>query len=163
MSDDTHPLPLFLSIAAIFISLGAIYLQFFIHRREHGLSALSTNLASLADIDLMLASDSSLLRFHSVSADELTAHGVTEKDLAYLIATFHAGSIYYSTVDLRPTEEPFTESDPYRFHMMRSSATRRAWPLVERFLNDSNYKTRLRLTKLQFDVADQRAQGQLPP
>ncbi|MBP6602834.1 MAG: hypothetical protein KA250_13570 [Verrucomicrobiales bacterium] len=149
---------LVLSIFAIVISLVAIAIQFLVHWRQHRQSALATNLASLAELQLMIASYPELLRFHSVTPEELQEHGLSATDFAYLLANLHTGSIYYSTVDVIPSESPFTESDPYRYYMMKSPEMRKAWPLLQRFLNESSYKTRLRLTALGFDVTNQRAE-----
>ena len=126
-------------------------LQTFIHEREHKLGARSINLASLASLDMELGKpDNDFLKFHKIGKDELESGGITKGELAYLIASFHLGSIYYSTVEEHAENTPFKENDAYRFHMFRSPSTRRAWPLVEMFLNDSTYKERCRNTCKRF-------------
>lgn len=157
MNDEAHFwITLTLSIVAVTVSLVAIGLQFFIHWRENRQNALATNIAALAEVELVIARHPEVLRFHSISEADLEAHGLTAVELSYLLANFHIGSTYYSTIHAIPTEESFTATDAYRYFMMKSPATRKAWPLIERFMIDSNYKTRLRLTALDFDNADKR-------
>ena len=149
-NDDTA---LIIAVLALMVSLAALAVQLVSHWRQHRQAALATNLASLAEVQLQIVSNPHLLRFHSVTDQDLSEHGVSAAELAYLVANFHTGSIYYSTVDVIPNESIFTEDDPYRYYMMKSPDTRKAWPLIKRFMNNSTYKTRLQVTAAAFDKA----------
>ena len=126
-------------------------LNTFIHEQEHELNARSINLASLASLDMELGkSNHDFLKFHSISQEALDEHGVKKEELAYLIASFHLGSIYYSTVEKNSKAKLFDKEDAYRHNMFDSELTRNAWPLVEKFLNDSSYKERCKNTRQAF-------------
>jgi len=139
------------SLLAVVLSIGNIVFLLWNHRQTRHQEALATNLAALASVDLAIKDNPSVLRFHGVTEDDLSAAGITGEELAYLVATFHTGSIYYSIVGKDTSTRAFTEADTYRYYLCTTESTRRAWPLLKRFLMDSPYKRRLEVTIAKID------------
>ena len=128
-----------LPIVALVISaasLGVTAWIAFVQRRSGG---LMQNLSSLAGLDLRLGTDPNLMRFHGITeppADILQEHGVTPEELGYLVSNFRIGAVYYRSMR-------DWQLSTYRVDMCLAPATRRAWPLVRRFLDDEPYRQTL--------------------
>ncbi len=129
------------ALIASFISLGW---QAFSWKKQHEQERLNQNIAILTDIKLKLAEMPEAFRFHGISESEIKEHGLTEKELAYLVANFMAGQVYYETINNDP-DEPFGEND-YRAQICKTEAFRKAWPLVKRILDDTAYRKKVENT-----------------
>ncbi|HEY0018072.1 MAG TPA: hypothetical protein VGC13_17280 [Longimicrobium sp.] len=116
--------------------------------RSHSIQAkhatLQANMAVLVEVWGALAKNPSLLRFHGISPAELQEVGVDAEELAYLVASFEAASVYYRYFENTPN--PFPEGS-LRQRMCASEATQRAWPLLQRFFaGDTNYLSKIQAT-----------------
>ncbi|HEU0299640.1 MAG TPA: hypothetical protein VFR37_09305 [Longimicrobium sp.] len=107
-------------------------------------ATLQANMALLVEMWGTLARKPSLLRFHGIDEAELREAGVDAEELAYLVASFEAASVYYRYFE--NSAEPFPEGS-LRQRMCASEATQRAWPLLRRFFaGDANYLAKIQAT-----------------
>ena len=130
-----------IALVASFISLGC---QAFSWKKQHEQERLNQNIAMLAEIKMKLSEMPEAYRFHGISKNEIREHGVTEKELAYLVANFMAGQVYYEAINNNP-DIPFAEGD-YRTQICKTEEFRRAWPLVKRMLDDTAYRRKVEKT-----------------
>jgi hypothetical protein len=83
------------------------------------------------------------LELHGVSVEDLEEAGITEKEFAYLLANFTAGGLYYRAASAG--KEPF-QPDTYRYNLLKSSYTRKAWPFLRKFIQKSPYSEKIEKT-----------------
>ncbi len=133
-----------ISIVALVVSLSSLGWQAITWKKQHEQERLNQNIALLAEIKMKLAEMPEAFRFHGISEEDMEAHDITEKELAYLVANFMAGQVYYETIDNNP-EEPFGEND-YRAQICKTKAFRKAWPLVKKILDDTSYRQKVEKT-----------------
>lgn len=107
-------------------------------------ATIQANMSVLVEVWGVLARKPSALRFHGISEAELRDHGIDAEELAYLLASFEAASVYYRYFE--NGSDPFPEGS-LRYTMCTSEATRRAWPLLKRFFaGDSSYMAKIQAT-----------------
>ena len=63
-----------------------------------------------------------------------------------------AGQVYYETID-NNQNEPFKENE-YRANICKTEAFRKAWPLVERLLDQTSYKKKVAITVQHYEKAN---------
>ena len=113
-----------ISIVALVVSLSSLGWQAITWRKQHEQERLNQNIALLTEIKMKLAEMPEAFRFHGVSEKDMEEHDITEKELAYLIANFMVGQVYYETIDNNPAK-PFGEND-YRAQICKTEAFRKA-------------------------------------
>lgn len=130
-------------IVAIALSLLSFFGTFWFNRRLLGVSGLS-NLAHLISLERSIADIPSVFRFHGISDEEIKSAGVSPEELAYLVASVTAGGVYHRTI--KPGSiEPFA-TGTYRHTMCCTEEFRRAWPLVKRMMNETDFTKRIDLS-----------------
>ena len=142
LDDKTRNIVLVISLI-VSISLSIYTVMHNIRQRK--LLALSNNLNAILSAEEMISNSTNLLRFHGIEKDELDAAGLTSEDLCYLLKSFTAGGLYYKITCPKDTSA-FSKSkypDSYRYRMCELASTRRAWPILEKLMSDSNYKKRI--------------------
>ncbi|GAC1622331.1 MAG: hypothetical protein NVS9B10_06210 [Nevskia sp.] len=102
------------------------------------------NVANIVDVERMLASVPSALRFHGVTPADLEAAGVTAAELAYLLSSCSATSLYHNNSREDP-QRPFAPGS-YRHGMCATEDFRRAWPLLKRLMNPGVFVSRIEAT-----------------
>ena len=137
-----------ISIVALVVSLSSLGWQAITWRKQHEQERLNQNIALLAEIKMNLAEMPEAFRFHGISEEDMKTHNITEKELAYLVANFMAGQVYYETIDNNP-DEPFGEND-YRTQICKTEAFRKAWPLVKKILDDTSYRQKVEKTVVRY-------------
>jgi len=142
-------LEIIISIVALVVSLSSLGWQAITWRKQHEQGRLNQNIALLAEIKMKLAEMPEAFRFHGISKKDMEAHEITEKELAYLVANFMAGQVYYETIDNNPGE-PFGEND-YRTQICKTVAFRKAWPLVKKILDDTSYRKKVEKTVVRYE------------
>jgi hypothetical protein len=133
-----------ISVVALVISLFSIGWQALSWRKTHEQERLGQNISLLADIKMQLAEMPEAFRFHGITKEQMKQHGVTGKELAYLVANFMAGQVYFETIDSKPSE-PFGEN-LYRTRICETESFQKAWPLVKMLLDDTPYRQKVQLT-----------------
>lgn len=133
-----------LPIVALVLSILSLGWQAFTWRKQQHQSRSAANLGVLSEIKLKLADIPEAFRFHGISKEQIEAHGLTEKELSYLVANFMAGQIFYETESI-DAGSPFPEGD-YRDQICSTADFQNAWPLVKLMLDDTDYKKRIEKT-----------------
>jgi hypothetical protein len=151
-----------IALLALVFSLVAFirgeFMQRALRRSQSEDASVLANIASLVEVWRNIGAKPSLLRFHGVTEDELKSCGVDAEELAYLIISFEAASHYYKYIDNRVIPFP---RESIRFRMCSSEHTRRAWPVVKKFLPaDTPYFERIEATMAQ---CERMAARQSPP
>jgi hypothetical protein len=138
---------LLVAMLALVISVVALVWTVYSQRIQAKHAILQENMAILVEIWGALGRKSSMLRFHGISEAELSDAGVDAEELAYLIASFEAASVYYRYFENTP--EPFPEGS-LRQRMCASEATQKAWPVLKRFFaGDRTYLAKIEATMRQ--------------
>ena len=138
-----------ISIVALVVSFSTLGWQALSWKKQHEQERLNQNIALLAEIKMKLADMPEAFRFHGISEKDMEEHDVTEKELAYLIANFMAGQVYYETINNNP-EEPFGENE-YRTQICKTIAFRKAWPLVKKIIDDTSYRDKVERTDIHYE------------
>lgn len=139
------------AVLAIVVSLVALIrgemMQRAMQRSQSEDASVLANIGALVEVWRNIGTKPSLLRFHGVTDDELRNCGVDAEELAYLITSFETASHYYKYIDNRVVPFP---RESIRFRMCASEHTRRAWPVVRKFLPaDTPYFERIEATMAQ--------------
>jgi hypothetical protein len=131
-----------ISSISILLSTIAILYALRHNRNEYNKSALAINTSLMTEIEGRIGQSPSLLRFHGIYNfnQALDDAGIKADELAYLINSFTAGATYYRNATIK---NRILALDSYRHNMAMSPDTRRAWPLVRKFLAPSEYRDRL--------------------
>jgi hypothetical protein len=133
-----------IAVVALLVSVFTLVWTVRAQRSQAEQASLQANMASLVELWGTLGRKPSILRFHGVSEADLATAGVDHEELAYLIASFEAASVYYRYFERG--EEPFPEGS-LRHKMCASDATRNAWPLLRRFFTgDPAYLAKIEAT-----------------
>jgi hypothetical protein len=127
-----------ISAIAIITSIVSLLYTIYSNNRRELISALMNNLNALAQIEAKIGENPDLLELHGITATQLEEINISSKELAYLLSSFTAGSIYFRTVGIKSTR-PFSK-ESYRYKMLKSSKTRAAWKIIrENFMEPSAY------------------------
>lgn len=105
-------------------------------RQEVSETRLS-HLAEIVAVEAQLGQLPEALRFHGLSKEDLDEVGVTPQEFAYLLNSFTLGGTWHRI--LHPNRRTPFGVDHYRSRMCESSATRKAWPLVKKMMNPSEF------------------------
>jgi hypothetical protein len=123
-----------IALAALVISIIAFYRSERTQRALQKLQAtdasIHTNISTLVEVWSSIARKPTVLRFHGVTDEELTAAGIDAEELAYLIASFETASHYYDHIENQTGSFP---EESIRYAMCASAPTQKAWPVVKRF------------------------------
>lgn len=137
-------LELFISGFAIILSVFSLVFSVWSTKRQEYLNSLANNLIYMSDIERTIADTPSILELHSVEQKELEEAGVTPQEFAYLLSSFSVGGLYYRTLGAK-VRKPFAPGT-YRYNMLKSERTRRAWPLIKKFMGPSPYRDKIEFT-----------------
>jgi hypothetical protein len=138
-----------LSVVALVVSLISVVWTILAHRHMVRHASVHANMAALVELYNRVESTPTVLRFHGVSQEDLDAAGLTATELAYLVASFEAASVYYRFHDSSPG--PFKQSS-LRYRLLATPETRRAWPLLSRFFqSETAYRRKIEATLRLFD------------
>lgn len=107
------------------------------------MSIFASSTQAHAQLERSLADIPTAFRFHGITPEQLKEIGVTPEEFAYLVANFSAGHIFHFGI-LNNTE-PF-ERDGYRYTMLKTQATRKAWPLIKRMIAPGKYGDKIEAT-----------------
>ena len=69
---------------------------------------------------------------------------ISPEEFSYLLTSFTAGGIYYRIKNARP-DVPY-QKGTYRYNMLKASKTRKAWPILQKFIEPSPYRDKLEVT-----------------
>ena len=133
-----------LSMLAVFISVGTLLWTIWFNLRQQQSTALVQSLTAFIGVEQKLAYIPAALQFHGVNPDELTKIGITPEEFSYLLTSFTAGGIFYR-IKPKVAKKPYAEGT-YRYTMLKSEKTQRAWPILRKFLEPSPYRDRIELT-----------------
>lgn len=114
--------------------------------RQQRATSLFNNLAAIIQVEAQLKDIPSALKFHGVDPGDLEKCGITSQEFAYLLANFTASGIYYKVYEPCETGPFNPKTDEYRYRMCVADATRKAWPLLRRFIDVGNYRARIEAT-----------------
>lgn len=122
----------------------SMYLTIHMHRKIAENSAIQQASVLIFDAESRIGLDPQLLRFHNISDidQKLHALGLSSQDFAYLLNSFSAGGVYYRCLHGVDKDSVLCKKS-YRYRMMQSEPTRKAWPLLREMLTDSDYKSKL--------------------
>lgn len=132
------------SVASIILLFISLFITVKAHTQSSKYEAIKQGSAILANAESRIGENPELLRFHGINIeeDELKAHGLSATDLAYLLNNFSAGGVFYRCLPSKEKNVVLSEGS-YRYEMMKSEHTQRAWPLLRRLLTNSDYRKRL--------------------
>jgi hypothetical protein len=132
------------SIAALLISLFSFLWTWSHNRKEVQFQLRSITESTFINVEQMLASVPSALKFHGITIEELKQVGVTPEEFAYILSNFTAGGILHRTENSR-NFEPF-DLNSYRGTMIQSDDTRKVWPILRKCIAPSPYRDRIEAT-----------------
>lgn len=133
-----------ISIIAIIISIGSFVYTIYSNARAVKNAAMFNNLTTIINVEAQLANVPSALKFHGVSIKELENINITPQEFAYLLTSFTAGGIYYKTYF--PNDSTPFDKNSYRYEMCQSEQTRNAWPILKKFITNTNYRKKIENT-----------------
>lgn len=128
-----------LSIASLIAAALAITISVLTWVDKRRIDRVGLHYALVAAADQMIGKDPALLRFRGIRHEDAEVkYGVTASELGYLLQAFNAGSIsHLARYGDRRREKPFKEGT-YWHVMLKSEATRRAFPLVQQLFDPRN-------------------------
>ena len=129
---------------AFLVALLALWQSSRTNKAQQATSAWLTQLSAIVEVESRLGELPEALRFHGIKKEELDQAGLTAEELSYLLNSFTLGGIRDKV--LYPKLRTAFEIDSYRYRMCTSKETRRAWPLVKKLMNPSNFVARVDLT-----------------
>ena len=125
------------AITSTIIALVALVISFASWRSERRISRLVQHYSLVSSAEDMIVEHKEFLRFHGIDpTSAVEEYSVSSADLAYLLHSFNAGSVGYLLSGKR-RKGPFPEGS-YRYNMLKTEATRRAFPLIKRFFDPQN-------------------------
>lgn len=135
-----------LALALIASVISIINLIFFVvlWRKQKNVGVTSITLQAFAELERSIANVPSALRFHGITLEELKEIDITPEEFAYLVSSFSTGYIYHYGVtpkDIKPSTV-----DSYRYNLLRSPSTRKAWPLIKLMLGGGKYVDKMEAT-----------------
>lgn len=125
-----------LGIAGFAVSIVSLIANVLFHHFLRKAS-VKQNLGYIVQIEKSLENTPSAFRFHGITPTDIAAAGVTEQELAYLVASCTSGGIYHESMGASGSV-PF-ERNSYRYNMCCTEDFRRAWPLVKRMMNKNKH------------------------
>jgi hypothetical protein len=134
---------------ALMMALLALWQSSRANRAQQASSAWLTHLAEIVEVESRLGSLPEALRFHGLAKEDLDQAGLTPQEFAYLLNSFTLGGTWDRI--LHPNLRTPFGVDSYRYRMCKSKQTRRAWPLVKKLLNPSDFVARVELTIKQIE------------
>jgi hypothetical protein len=132
-----------ISLAALIISIVSISWSIHIGRRRMNAAELAS-LSHVVNIEQTLGQVPTALKFHGITLKEIKKADIEPKELSYLLSSFTAGAIYHGTKAQKKIKT--FEVGSYRYEMCKSEATRKAWPIIKRLMNPSNYRDKIDAT-----------------
>lgn len=133
-----------LDLIALIVALVALWQAYRANKAQQDSSARLTQLSAIVEVEARLGDLPEALRFHGMSKEELDQAGITPHELAYLLNNFTLGGTSDRILG-RNLRIPFGV-DSYRYRMCKSKETRKAWPLVKKLMNPSDFVDRIDLT-----------------
>lgn len=130
-------------LAALIVSLLSFAISIRFSRNQVRREVRLRNLDSLGSAESLIRDFPTVLRFHGIEQVDLDIAGVTAGELAYLIANFSGGAVFFD--QFRDAGRPLPALS-YRYVMLTSESTRQAWPLIKRFLDPGIYVDRIERT-----------------
>ncbi len=134
----------YLSLAALVVSIISVTYTIISSKKQEFTISRMNNLAAITNIEQMIADNPQLLELHGIAMTQLEQSGITSKELAYLLSSFTAGRMYYSPNDGGHIT-PF-DIGSYRYNMLKSTRTRKAWPILKQLMEPGNYRDKIDLT-----------------
>ena len=142
MSDLISAISLVLSLVAVLLSLRA-------NRRQEVAATMLGHLCPIVELEARLGELPQALRFHDVSVEEIREAGLEPQEFAYLVNSFTLGSVWHQIIT--PKIKTAYGIDEYRTRMCRSKEFRRAWPVVKKLLNPTEFVDRIDATVETFE------------
>lgn len=133
-----------ISVSSLTVAVVAVVYNNILAEKMVKQARIAANLSAVSEIKLKLIDIPSALKFHGITQKMLDSHEVTPQELAYLASNFIAGQIYFE-MSSRNTLTPFEEGD-YRENICKSEHTQKAWPLLEKLIDDTPYRDKIKLT-----------------
>lgn len=130
MSDSISVISLILSLVAVVLSLRA-------NRRQEVAATMLGHLSPIVELESRLGVLPNALRFHGVGEEEIREAGLEPQEFAYLVNSFTLGSVWHQIIT--PKIKTEYGIDEYRTRMCRSKEFRRAWPVVKKLLNPTDF------------------------
>jgi len=121
------------SIAAIFISVASLVFTLVLNRRMSHSNAVGSCFSLMAQAESMLKDVPTGLKFHTISSQDLSEIGLSAEEFTYLLVNFTSAGVYYRMF-MPNNNDPFEEGS-YRYTMLLSPETRKAWPLLKKMIN----------------------------
>lgn len=147
----------YISILAIVISVGTLCWTIWYNLRQRQASALTTSLSAFVDVESKLGDIPKALQFHGVDPHDLERLDISPEEFSYLLTNFTAGGIYYRISNAYP-DVPY-QKGTYRYNMLKASKTRKAWPILQKFIEPSPYRDKLEITLKTIEVESQQVRN----
>jgi hypothetical protein len=108
-----------LQTLAVLVTIIGLLLQMRRWRIEQHQARAAANLSLLAQIHLKLSEAPEAFRVYDITGEQMKASGISARELAYLVANFTAGQIFYEGSPDDP-KRPFPE-DNHRTRICRTT------------------------------------------
>lgn len=142
------------SALALVASLLALWQAILANKGQQASSTWLTHLSEIVEVEGRLGELPEALRFHGMSKEDLEQAGLTPQEFAYLLNSFTLGATWDRI--LHPNVRTPFGVDNYRYRMCESKETRKAWPLVKKLMNPSDFVDRVDLTIKRIEVKEAR-------
>jgi hypothetical protein len=129
---------------ALIAALLALWQASLANKAQQASSTWLSHLSEIVEVEARLGEFPEALRFHGMSKEELDQAGLTPQEFAYLLNSFTLGGTWDRI--LHPSLRTPFGVDTYRYRMCKSKETRKAWPLVKKLMNPSDFVDRVDLT-----------------
>ncbi len=138
-----------LSVLALIVAVLALWQAHLANKTQQSSSTWLAHLSEIVEVEARLGDLPEALRFHGISKEELDHVGLAPQEFAYLLNSFTLGSAWDRI--LHPNLRTPFGVDSYRYRMCKSRDFRKAWPLVKRLMNPSDFVARVDLTIMQLE------------
>lgn len=130
-------------------------LTFFLYQKTALKHARLASLSSVVPVERSVA-DAKAFCFHGITDKAIREAGITEQQLAYLVANFTAGRIH--DTGAYNAKKPFGKSN-YRYKMLEQSKTQDAWELILQMMTEDDYIKKLQRTMDKIKVEQKKRVG----
>lgn len=137
-------LELILALFASVVSIASFAFSIISWHIQKKVNAAAPMLQAFAELERSIANTPTALRFHGITPEMLKEIDITPEEFAYLVSSFSIGYIYHFGATPKDVD-PFPV-DSYRYNLLKSESTRKAWPLIRLMLGSGYYVKQMEAT-----------------
>ena len=143
LTKDGLSLELAIAGLSLVVALTSLAWTIWHSRKQFEKVLLMHNLTEISKLEKEIGLHPNVIRFLGVKENELKDGGLNQKEFGFLLSWFTVGGVWHR---LNDDGKRLFKKGSYRWRMLESEHTQKAWPVIERFMNESAYKNKIRST-----------------